>query len=78
MSAKSNAEIMIRAYRADATLRERQKSITKEHAERRKKLKALMDSVNKAEMTGQVPLAGVGLSLSPELQDLLENPTHGL
>jgi hypothetical protein len=76
----SNSEILLKAYRASAILRERQKSLTKEHSERRKKLGALMEEINKVEMTagGQRDLAGVGVSLSPELSDLLENPAHGL
>jgi hypothetical protein len=76
----TNSQILLKAYCASAILRERQKSLAKEHSERRKKLLGLMEEINKVESTAgkQRDLAGVGLSLSPELSDLLENPLHGL
>ena len=74
----SNAEIHVLAYRGVHALTERQRAITKEHVERKKKLIALMDAVNKGEQTGELKLEGDALELSPELSDLLENPVHGL
>ena len=60
----TNDEILAKAYWANSVLRERQKSVTKEHTERRKKLTALMDSISKARMTGQGELVGVAHRLS--------------
>ena len=75
----TNAEILVKAYRGISTLTERQKAITKEHTERRKKLGELMDAVNKGDLTQELELGGItGISLTPELEDLLENPAHGL
>jgi len=74
----TNDEILAKAYWAASILRERQKSVTKEHTERRKKLTTLMDSLSNARMTGQRELLAAGNTLGEDLKDLLENPAHGL
>ena len=74
----NNAEIHVRAHRGIAALSERQKAMVKEHTERKKRLAAVMDAIAKGDLTGELQLDANGFALSPEMADLLENPTHGL
>ncbi len=75
----TNAEILTRALRGKATIRERQRSLTKEHTERTKKFEALIEKITSAEINAQLELGGTGgIDLAPDLADLLENPTVGL
>jgi len=74
----TNSEILLRASRGIRALRERQKQQVKEHVERIKRLDLIVAEIDKSDIT-QSSLVGMSaLDLSPELLDLLENPTHGL
>lgn len=72
-------EMLRRALRGKAQLRERLKQICKEHTERSKKLDLLVAEVLKLDMTGQGVIPGTdSITLTPDLADLLENACHGL
>lgn len=75
----TNHEMLTRALRGKAQLKERLKQLAKEHTERTKKLDAIVADVLKVEMTGQGQIPGTQtVQLSPDLADLLENSCHGL
>ena len=75
----NNAEIILRCLNGIDDLKARQKALVKEHTERTKRLQALLADVQHAARSGQRDLlGGQGLSLSPELQSLLDNPVAGL
>ena len=75
----TNAEILLKAFRGKAAIRERQKQMTKEHTERWKRLDRVINDIDKADSTSQMSISGMeSIVVSPEVADLLENPTHGL
>lgn len=74
----SKAELHLLAYRSHETLRARLKSVAREHADRMKQLENLMAQIAASDPSSN-ELPGVGtLSLTPEIERLLVNPTHGL
>lgn len=75
----TNSEMIVKCLDGIDALRARQKALAKEHTERIKGLQKLERQVRHAAMHGQMELTGkAGISLSPELQALLENPIGGL
>jgi hypothetical protein len=81
LESKSPAEIHLMAHRACETLRARQRAIAREHADRIRQLTELMRGISTSDYddTTSPTLAGVkGLSLSPDLERLIVNPTDGL
>jgi hypothetical protein len=72
-------QVHLLAYRSRETLRSQLKSLAREYSDRIKQLDNVMRQAAVAsENTGDT-LKGVdALSLSPDLQRLLVNPTHGL
>lgn len=75
----NNAEILLAALRGQSALRERKKSLAREHDERIKRLGTVIDQIQKSDDDGSLELASsAGVSLSPELKHLLENPVRGL
>lgn len=75
----NNAEIILKALNGIDDLKARQKALVKEHTERIKRLQGLLTDVQHAARSGQRDLLeGHGVSLAPELSDLLENPVAGL
>jgi hypothetical protein len=75
----NNAEILMKAWAGIAILKDRQKAITKEHVERIKRLQALMGDVTHDAKSHQSELFGSrSMTLSPEMEALLENPVNGL
>lgn len=74
---KSKADLALLAFRSCETLRSKQKAVDREYSDRVKKLKKLMVSI--ASTPEDTTLPGTdGLSLTPDLQKLLLNPTDGL
>lgn len=75
----TNAEVSMKCLYAIDDLKARQKALVKEHGERIKRLQGLLDDVKHQSRSGQRDLlAPQGISVSPELEELLENPMHGL
>lgn len=74
----TKAELHLLAYRAHETLRARLKSVAREHADRMKQLDHIMVQIAASDPSSN-EFPGVGtLSLTPEVERLLVNPTHGL
>lgn len=75
----TNAEIHVRTYQCIATLKSRSFRIAQEHRERIKALKDLAESIEQQGASGQLDLVnGDSVSLSPNLERLLGDPTYGL
>lgn len=75
----TDAELLLIAYRGRETLRARIKAVAREHSDRIRRLDALMHRINaKPEGQGAELTGTAGLSIEPELEKLLANPTHGL
>jgi hypothetical protein len=78
---KSRAEVHLLAHRALEVIRARDTAIKRAHADRMGRLKELMREISVAEDGEANPDAIPGtqsLSLSPELERLILNPTEGL
>ena len=76
---KSPAEIHLMAFRARETLQARIKSLTREHRDRMRKLNGLMQQIGATDYDGVQGLEGMAsVSCSPELEQLVIDPTHGL
>lgn len=74
----TDAELLMLAYRGRETLRSRIKAVAREHSDRIRRLDLLMHRIN-AKPDGGPDLAGTGgLSIEPDLEKLLQNPTYGL
>lgn len=72
-------ELHFRAARAAQTLRARSKAVNREHADRIRKLENFMRRISAEADASGSPLKGTeALSLSPDLDKLIANPTHGL
>lgn len=75
---ESPAEIHLIAAEGIETLRSRLKSIAREHSDRIHRLHVLQRKIV-GSRHGEVGLPGMnGLSIEPDLEKLLVNPTHGL
>ena len=75
----TNAEIHVKAYQCIATLQSRSFRIAQEHRERIKALRGLSESIEQQGAAGQLNLvSGDSVTLSPDLERLLGDPTHGL
>jgi hypothetical protein len=75
----NNAEVILKCLNGIDDLKARQKALVKEHVERIKRLQSLLSDVQHAARSGQRDLLdGQSLSVSPEIQSLLENPVGGL
>lgn len=75
----NNAEVILKCLNGIDDLKARQKALVKEHTERIKRLQGLLSDVQHQARSGQRELLGAdGVSVSPELEDLLENPVAGL
>jgi len=74
----TSSQIHVRTGICIATLKSRGALIAKEHRDRISSLAHLAASIQNQGETGQLDLAEEPLSLSPELERLLGDPTHGL
>ncbi len=76
---KSPAEVHLMAHRANETLRARIKGVARDHADRMRQLNDLMRQISATDFDDGQTLAGMkGISISPELERLIVNPTDGL
>lgn len=71
-------DLHFRAYRAAQTLRARSKALNREHADRIRKLENFMRRISVEAGTTGCITGTDALSLSPDLEKLIANPTHGL
>lgn len=78
LSKLSVAEVHIRAYRAAQELRARSKDICRAHNDRIKQLEHLMRQISVSDAKGDDIPGVAGLSLSPEIEDIIQNPSAGL
>ena len=75
----TNAEIHVKAHRCINTLRSRFKLVAQEHRERIKQLHHLAQTIEREGAAGQLDLrSDQRVSLSPKIERLLGDPTHGL
>jgi hypothetical protein len=76
---KSPAEVHLMAHRASEELKSRFRGIAREHSDRIRQLSDLMRQISASDFDDGQVLAGTkGVSLSPELEKLIVNPTGGL
>jgi len=76
---KSPAEVHLMAARSAETLRSRLRITAREHGDRIRQLTELMRKVSANDFDDAETLAGIkGITVSPELEKLILNPTHGL
>lgn len=74
-----NTEIIIKCLDGIDGLKARQKALVKEHTERIKGLQQASALIRHSAANNQLDLNGVGgISLSPEMEELIENPYRGL
>jgi hypothetical protein len=75
----TNAELHLLAYRSRETLRARLKAVAREHADRMKRIETVMQQIGSVQPEHEdLPGVGPRISLTPDLELLLVNPTHGL
>jgi hypothetical protein len=74
----THADIHIQAYDAVIVLENRSKLIRQEYRERIKRLRSLMHSLAIQRTRGEITMATDSPSLHPDLERLLDDPTHGL
>jgi hypothetical protein len=74
----THAEIHIKAYDAVAVLESRSKIARQEYRERIKRLRALMHAIAVQRSREEINILVESPSLHPELQRLLDDPTHSL
>ena len=71
------SELVVLAYRGAQELRSRSKASSRVHADRVKRFDQFIRAAVLVEDTEQLP--GIaGLSIDPEMELMLHNPTHGL
>ena len=78
---KSPAEVHLMAHRACEALRARFRGVARVHADRTRQLTDLMRKISASDFGDgkDGTLAGIkGVSLSPDLEKLIVNPTDGL
>ena len=76
---KSPADVHLMAGRAREALRIRLRTLAREHTDRIKALTELMQQIASREYKEGETLAGVdSVSVSPELENLIDNQTYGL
>lgn len=78
---KTTAEIHLMTHRAVEVIRARDRSIRREHADRLRRLTDLMREISVSDFDntdGETMPGTNALSLSPELEKLILNPTEGL
>jgi hypothetical protein len=76
---KSPAEVHLMADRACEELRSRIKAIAREHSDRIRQLTGLKRQIMASEFAAGQTLAGIeAITLSPDLEKLVVNPTNGL
>jgi len=74
----THAEIHIKAYDAIAVIEGRSKLARQEYRERVKRLRALMHAISLQRARGEITMLIESPSLHPDLERLIEDPTHGL
>lgn len=74
----NNAEVALKAYQNIVSLKARKKVVTQEHSERIKKLAKILDNVSQRSAAGQISLMDQGVTLDPDSEQLLNDPTQGL
>jgi hypothetical protein len=74
----THAEIHIKAYDAVFVLENRSKLARQEYRERIKRLRALMHAIAVQRSREEINILVESPSLHPELQRLLDDPTHSL
>lgn len=74
----THAEIHLRSYRSIQALEQRAKAAAQEHRERIKRLRSLMNAIALEQVRDDLDIMAESPSLAPELQRLVDDPTHGL
>jgi hypothetical protein len=74
----THAEIHFKAYQSITVLEHRAKLAAQEHRERIKKLRTLMHRIAVSQVRDGINLFDDSPSVSPELEQLLADPVHGL
>ena len=76
---KSPADVHLMADRSREALRARLRNIARDHSDRIRQLTDLMKQISASDYHEGATLSGVdGISVSPDLEKLILNPTEGL
>lgn len=79
LASKSPAEVHLLAHRARETIKASLRETARIHSDRIRKIDGLMSQISATDFEDGETLAGIkALSLSPELEKLIVNPTAGL
>lgn len=79
LKSKTPSDVYFLAGRAQQELVSRMKAVNRKHGDRIRKLRDVMNKISCAEVDSAETLEGVdGISLDPETELLILNPTHDL